>query len=327
MRVEGIGDPTSVCLIGVIFQMWKHLHTPFFTWMILVTLVINQFAYSLVISSTHREPELQWKQLLSDTHWLYVWTIPQTINGEHNLITNQNSHDKISWVQIDLKAVHSNDIDLRLIFDVQRELRMCIFDAPSIGRPVSLDQISLPRQITSNKILLGEFQFRSAAEFREKCRAFLTSGSSVRSRRHRRGSPLIMPGTRWCGHGNEATRDRMFGDELEADMCCQKHDQCFENIPSLTTKWGYYNPSPVTISNCQCDDEFLVCLENAGTETANRVGSLFFNVFNVPCFLRHKQKTCSGDSSDASCTNMEQHDVIDLYFPQPFVSPYRTSYH
>ncbi|KAA3677589.1 secretory phospholipase A2 [Paragonimus westermani] len=275
-----------------------------------------------VISSTYREPELQWKQLLSDTHWLYVWTIPQTINGEHDLITNQNSHNKISWVQIDLIAVQSNDVDLRLIFDVQHELRMCVFDAPNIGRPVSFDQLSLPRQITSNKILLGEFQFTSAAEFREKCRAFLTSGSSVRSRRHRRGSPLIMPGTRWCGHGNEATRDRMFGDELEADMCCQKHDQCFENIPSLTTKWGYYNPSPVTISNCQCDDEFLVCLENAGTETANRVGSLFFNVFNVPCFLRYKQNTCSGDSSDASCTNMEYQDVIDLYFPQPFVSTY-----
>ncbi|KAA3677587.1 uncharacterized protein DEA37_0005071, partial [Paragonimus westermani] len=148
VRVEGIGGLTSVYLIGVIFQMWKHLHTPFFMWMILVTLAINQLANSLVISSTYREPELQWKQLLSDTHWLYVWTIPQTINGKHDLITNQNSHDKISWVQIDLKAVQSNDVDLRLIFDVQHELRMCVFDAPNIGRPVSFDQLSLPRQIT-----------------------------------------------------------------------------------------------------------------------------------------------------------------------------------
>ncbi|KAF7259738.1 hypothetical protein EG68_02919 [Paragonimus skrjabini miyazakii] len=307
--------------------MREHWQTPFIIWIILVAFSINQFANSLVISSTHMKPELQWKQLLSDNHWLYIWTIPQTNNEEYNLTSKLRSNDKIPWVQIDLKAGRSDDVDLRLIFDEQRKLRMCVFEAPSIGRPVSLDQLSLNRQIKTNKILLEEFEFRSAAEFHEKCRTFLTSDSSVRLRRQRRGSPLIMPGTRWCGHGNEATRDRMFGDELETDMCCQKHDTCFENIPSLTTKWGYYNQSPVTISNCQCDDEFLVCLENAGTETANRVGSLFFNVFSVPCFLRRKQKTCSDDTSETSCINWRHHDVIDLYFPQPFVSTYRVLYH
>ncbi|KAF5399221.1 Phospholipase A2 isozyme PA4 [Paragonimus heterotremus] len=327
MGVERTGGPTSDRLMAVVFKMRERWHSPFIIWMMLVALSINQYVNSLVTSSTHMKPELQWKQLLSDNYWLYIWTFPQTSNGEGNLTTKQQSHNKIPWVQIDLETVRSNDLDLRLIFDEEHKLRMCIFDAQSIGRPVSLDQLSLPRQTKTNKILLEEFEFTSGAEFREICRAFLTSDSSVRLRRLRRGSPLIMPGTRWCGHGNEATRDRMFGDELETDMCCQKHDTCFENIPSLTTKWGYYNPSPVTISNCQCDDEFLVCLENAGTETANRVGSLFFNVFNVPCFLRQKQKTCSDDTPEKSCTNWGYRDVIDLYFPQPFVSTYRVLYH
>ncbi|KAF6772531.1 hypothetical protein AHF37_07685 [Paragonimus kellicotti] len=121
------------------------------------------------------KPELQWKELLSDNHWLYIWTIPQTSNAEHNLTIKQHSHNKIPWVQLDLKPVRSNDVGLRLIFDEQHKLRMCLFDAPNIGRSVSLDQLSLPRQSKTNIILLGEFEFRSAAEFSNKCRRHQTT--------------------------------------------------------------------------------------------------------------------------------------------------------
>nr|ABL07371.1 phospholipase A2 isozyme PA4 precursor [Clonorchis sinensis] len=270
------------------------------------------------ISRDKPHAELEWSGKLSDNQTIHIWTVASKgLFGEIS---------KPAWIQVDIRGSNSSQDAIRLIFDQEHRLRYCVFGTDTVETSVSLDDADL---LTRNPIYLEHFFFTSANEFLRACKELRRASEEPaklvrRPRTAYRANPMIMPGTLWCGKGNAATRERTFGDEIETDMCCRTHDRCFENIQSLTSKFGYYNPSPVTISNCECDDEFLSCLENAGTEAATRVGNLYFNVFKIPCFLRRTERICTHNDESGACGQFENREDIELFRPQRFVAPYIT---
>uniref|UniRef100_A0A183ATP6 PA2c domain-containing protein n=1 Tax=Echinostoma caproni TaxID=27848 RepID=A0A183ATP6_9TREM len=239
-------------------------------------------------------------------------------------ITNQQPPVNDSCVQMDLIDRQSRgQQNVRLWFDHDRNLYKCQFQSIDNGQPAtacdSLDQKSVRRSITN----LRDFQLQTTQELHDKCRELTGEKRTGRSRRQKRSNPFIMPGTRWCGRGNAATREQMFGDEIEVDMCCFEHDSCSENIPSLARKYGHYNTSPVTLSLCECDDRFLECLENAGTYAANRVGNIYFNLFKIPCFRRVNRTVCAEKSDrTGECIRRVTRSTIELYQSQTYTSVY-----
>ncbi|KER27512.1 hypothetical protein T265_05470 [Opisthorchis viverrini] len=201
------------------------------------------------ISRDKPHAQLEWSGRLSDNQTIHIWTVAS--KGLSAEILNP------ARIRVDIGPSNSSQHAIRLVFDQEHRLRYCVFGADTVGRPVSLDDTDLRNR---NPIYLEHFSFTSAKEFFEACEKFTRASNEQtrlvrRPRTAHRANPMIMPGTLWCGKGNAATRERTFGDEIETDMCCRTHDRCFENIQSLTSKFGYYNPSPVTISNCECDDE------------------------------------------------------------------------
>lgn len=59
------------------------------------------------------------------------------------------------------------------------------------------------------------------------------------------------------------------------DACCRDHDHC-DHIPAFSTKHGYFNYRPVTLSTCKCDKKFKNCLSRAGTFA--RVIDYFYSI-------------------------------------------------
>lgn len=96
----------------------------------------------------------------------------------------------------------------------------------------------------------------------------------------------------WFIPGNEAKDDGDLGTKVETDKCCRAHDHCKQYIPAHGSIGGTRNDSPYTISHCDCDSEFYHCLKKANSETAKKVGNIFFNVLQVPCFISQKGKSC-----------------------------------
>lgn len=96
----------------------------------------------------------------------------------------------------------------------------------------------------------------------------------------------IFPGTKWCGAGNKSESIENLGNSNETDNCCRQHDQCFDIILAKKTKYGLKNEDSITMSHCDCDDEFYKCLRNVNSVTSHSVGKLFFNVLKVKCFRK-----------------------------------------
>ena len=119
-------------------------------------------------------------------------------------------------------------------------------------------------------ILISEFQICSSAGIQ-----------NIRAKREVEDVPYnIFPGTKWCGNGNIAKHENDFGTQREPDKCCRTHDRCPNNIVGYATKYNYKNPSAYTISHCDCDEDFRICLRNANSQTANDVASFFFAALN-----------------------------------------------
>lgn len=93
------------------------------------------------------------------------------------------------------------------------------------------------------------------------------------------GSRMIVPGTFWCGRGNQATSFNELGPQFQLDRCCRQHDMCPIEIKAFTRP----NPTPYTKSLCECDRKFYECLKSLKSHSADRVGKLFFNEFNIDC--------------------------------------------
>ncbi|KAG7210166.1 hypothetical protein KM043_011726 [Ampulex compressa] len=105
----------------------------------------------------------------------------------------------------------------------------------------------------------------------------------------------IVPGTKWCGDGSEATHENDLGFFTETDKCCRKHDQCADYILAKSWKYGLKNNYSFTSSECQCDFEFRKCLRAVrGKElfAARQVGIGYFTIINPMCFFKMHGTPC-----------------------------------
>ncbi|XP_026749342.2 uncharacterized protein LOC113510121 isoform X1 [Galleria mellonella] len=80
----------------------------------------------------------------------------------------------------------------------------------------------------------------------------VSENSLARSRRSIREN-FILPGTKWCGAGQLATRYNELGADSTEDRCCRAHDNCRVNIGAFKRRFGYFNYRPFTVSHCRCD--------------------------------------------------------------------------
>ncbi|XP_013789581.1 acidic phospholipase A2 PA4-like [Limulus polyphemus] len=116
----------------------------------------------------------------------------------------------------------------------------------------------------------------------------------------------VLPGTNWCGSGNNGRDYRQLGAHAAADQCCRDHDHCPYMIEGLSTKFGLFNFRFYTISYCKCDERFRSCLKLVGTTAANFVGRLFFNIIQTKCFLFRIERVCVTRSWWGGCLKYEE---------------------
>ncbi|XP_031560049.1 phospholipase A2 isozymes PA3A/PA3B/PA5-like [Actinia tenebrosa] len=111
-------------------------------------------------------------------------------------------------------------------------------------------------------------------------------------------SKLVVPGTKWCGKGNNAMSFDDLGEHMETDLCCRKHDHCPEFILPFQRRFGILNLYPSHLSHCPCEKKFYDCLWNVTSPVAIAVGRMYFNVIRVPCFHLVQVKICKKRSFD-----------------------------
>ena len=128
---------------------------------------------------------------------------------------------------------------------------------------------------------------------------------------------MIIPGTNYCGSGELESKDE---DPLypETDNCCQKHDYCPEKIARFSRKFELYNFYPYTISLCECDADFLQCLKNDGSWMSTKVGQMYFNVLNLPCFELNVGKICQQETFWGKCIEEIEGQIAEFKEPQEF---------
>ncbi|KAK3915042.1 Acidic phospholipase A2 PA4, partial [Frankliniella fusca] len=114
-----------------------------------------------------------------------------------------------------------------------------------------------------------------------------------------RQTGFIYPGTKWCGPGSTAQYYDDLGYHEAEDACCREHDHCPAVLEAGQCAQGLCNNAIYTKSHCDCDARFRRCLRSVGSETANLIGSIFFNVVQVSCF-KEKRPCFSEDVDDRS---------------------------
>lgn len=95
----------------------------------------------------------------------------------------------------------------------------------------------------------------------------------------------IIPGTKWCGTGDIASTYADLGAQATMDRCCRSHDLCPTKVRAYQKRYGLENNSLYTKSHCACDDMLFTCLKRTNTSAAQVMGSIFFNLVQVPCVL------------------------------------------
>ncbi|XP_039961656.1 uncharacterized protein LOC120775514 [Bactrocera tryoni] len=100
----------------------------------------------------------------------------------------------------------------------------------------------------------------------------------------------IIPGTKWCGTGDIAETYSDLGTEMDMDRCCRLHDLCPVKIRAYQNKYELMNDSLYTKSHCICDDMLYSCLKSANTSAAQVMGSIYFNLVQVPCLAGSNDK-------------------------------------
>jgi secretory phospholipase A2 len=93
----------------------------------------------------------------------------------------------------------------------------------------------------------------------------------------------IIPGTKWCGTGDIAQNYYDLGMETSMDRCCRTHDLCPAKVRAYQKRYDLVNNSLYTKSHCTCDDQFFSCLKATNTSAAQVMGSIYFNIVQVPC--------------------------------------------
>ncbi|XP_021946095.1 uncharacterized protein LOC110844249 [Folsomia candida] len=142
------------------------------------------------------------------------------------------------------------------------------------------------------------------------------------------GSPLIFPGTKWCGRGDIARSSDDIGIYAETDKCCREHDHCPENIVARTARYGLENKGDYTRSHCSCDEKFLRCLEKdrsiISALTSFKIANLYFNILQPECFdRRHPTVACRERRLSGDCISYQydfQQPAAYQFFPaQPYI--------
>jgi secretory phospholipase A2 len=85
-------------------------------------------------------------------------------------------------------------------------------------------------------------------------------GDALLKMRRRRATPLIFPGTNWCGVGNVSSAAQLYGGKVGVDRCCHEHDRCDYTIEGFSTRYGLFNYRFHTLSHCECDDRLVVLI-------------------------------------------------------------------
>lgn len=121
-----------------------------------------------------------------------------------------------------------------------------------------------------------------------------------------RQTGFIYPGTKWCGPGSTALSYDDLGFHRAEDACCREHDHCPAVLEAGQCLQGLCNNALYTKSHCDCDARFRRCLGAIGSETANLIGSIFFNVVQVSCF-KEKRPCYPEDVDDRGRCRMRFH--------------------
>ncbi|KAI8034483.1 uncharacterized protein LOC128264475 [Drosophila gunungcola] len=100
----------------------------------------------------------------------------------------------------------------------------------------------------------------------------------------------IIPGTKWCGTGDIAETYSDLGSEMAMDRCCRQHDLCPIKIRAYQHKYDLMNDSLYTKSHCICDDMLFSCLKMTNTSASQLMGSIYFNLVQVPCLDGRKNQ-------------------------------------
>ncbi|XP_036615544.1 group 3 secretory phospholipase A2 [Trichosurus vulpecula] len=109
-------------------------------------------------------------------------------------------------------------------------------------------------------------------------------------RRVKRG--WTMPGTLWCGVGDSAANSTELGIFQGPDLCCRDHDLCAHTIAPFRYNYGIRNYRFHTISHCDCDSRFQGCLQSQQDAISDFVGTTFFNLLEIPCFVLEEKEEC-----------------------------------
>ncbi|CAH2294896.1 group 3 secretory phospholipase A2 [Pelobates cultripes] len=103
----------------------------------------------------------------------------------------------------------------------------------------------------------------------------------------------LMPGTLWCGTGSAAENFTSLGVFHGADLCCREHDHCTPQIQSFEFRYGWRNYLLYTVSHCDCDHRFRMCLHAINDTISTLVGKVYFNIFQAPCFTLKDEEQCT----------------------------------
>ncbi|XP_074125586.1 group 3 secretory phospholipase A2 [Sminthopsis crassicaudata] len=148
-------------------------------------------------------------------------------------------------------------------------------------------------------------------------------------RRAKRG--WTMPGTLWCGVGDSAGNSSELGLFQGPDLCCREHDLCAQNIAPFQYNYGIRNYRFHTISHCDCDSRFRSCLQRQQDAISDFVGTTFFNLLEIPCFVLEEKEACIqwywwggckkyGPISQARLLQQSRYNVTQAQ-PSPGVKP------
>lgn len=102
----------------------------------------------------------------------------------------------------------------------------------------------------------------------------------------------LLPGTKWCGLGDQASSYNDLGPKHRIDICCRAHDHCPIRLKPFRNDYGILNIGLYTKSHCDCDADFYRCLREAHSRTADMLGNLYFNVMKLQCMREERMKVC-----------------------------------
>lgn len=102
----------------------------------------------------------------------------------------------------------------------------------------------------------------------------------------------LIPGTKWCGLGDQAHSYNDLGSKQRIDLCCRAHDHCPIRSKPFRNDYGVLNLALYTKSHCDCDADFYACLRDVRSRTADMLGNLYFNVMKLQCLREERMKIC-----------------------------------